>query len=148
RDPGGFREHDELAHGPTMPSRATDCKNVTMRGAPGLDGARRRPHHFPLMSRASRMPTVMRRIAGLLGPLLGVVLVSSLVAVALHHHDDGAVGHSCAICSVGHAPATPAAAAVSASTPRLLPGRVEAARAEAPLAPRTRATASRAPPLA
>lgn len=101
------------------------------------------------MIRASRVPTaVMRRVAGLLGPLLGAVLASSLIAVALHHHDEGAVGHSCAICSVGHAPAAPATTAVSAASPRRLPERVEAARAQAPLAPRALATASRGPPLA
>jgi hypothetical protein len=91
---------------------------------------------------ATRRPGILPSIT------LCVMLLLSGVVGALHHHGESAAGHACAVCTASHAPAVPTVAAASSSTPALLPGRVEAPRAELPPAFRVVAIAARAPPLA
>lgn len=90
----------------------------------------------------------LRRLAGILGPTLGIVLVCSLVVAGVHHHTGSSEGHACAVCTASHAPAVTTVAAAGSPTPALLPGRVDAPRAELPLQVRVVAIAARAPPLA
>ena len=87
-----------------------------------------------------------RRSARLLGPVLGLLLASSLVVTALHHHGESAPGHACAVCNVGHAPAVTTVTATGASALAPRAERVGAPRAELPPSPRIAAIAARAPP--
>jgi hypothetical protein len=97
------------------------------------------------------MTTVLatqRRLARLLGPVLGLVLATSLVVTAFHHHAESATGHACVVCSVGHAPAITTVTATGTSAPAPRAERVDAPRAQLPPAPRIAAIAARAPPSA
>jgi hypothetical protein len=89
-----------------------------------------------------------RRIRAFPSITLCVVLLFSGVVGALHHHGESAAGHACAVCTASHAPAVPTVAVAGSTTPALLPGRVDAPRAELPPQIRAVAIAARAPPLA
>lgn len=89
-----------------------------------------------------------RRIARLLGPVLGLLLASSLVVTALHHHAETSSGHACAVCNVGHAPAVTTMTATGPSAPAPCAERVVAHRTELPPPARIAAIAARAPPSA
>ena len=77
--------------------------------------------------------------------LSGAVLLLGLVAGVLHHHvrEDGS--HSCAICSLSHAPATTTAIVVG-NAPAVHCERVAVAPLAAPAASRPSSASSRSPP--
>jgi len=92
--------------------------------------------------------SALRRLAGCMSPLLGLVLACALVVTAFHHHDENLARHACVVCSAGHAPAiTPTAATVS---PAPAPRAERIIHAPAWTAPQARvlAIAARAPPAA
>ena len=90
----------------------------------------------------------LRRHSRFLGPALTLVLVLSGVVGALHHHEASAAGHACAVCTASNAPAVTTLPTAGSPAPSLLPGRVDAPRAELPPQIRVVAIAARAPPLA
>lgn len=77
--------------------------------------------------------------------LPGILLLLGLVAGVLHHHarEDGS--HSCAICSLSHAPATITVAIVG-SAPAVRCERVVVAPLGAPVASCPSSASSRSPP--
>jgi hypothetical protein len=77
----------------------------------------------------------------------GAVFLLALVAGAVHHHVNGGGARDCAICSLGHAPVTPAAA-VAAEAPALRSEHVVVEPQERPRPARIAAAPSRAPPSA
>jgi hypothetical protein len=90
----------------------------------------------------------LRRLSGLLSPVLGLALACSLVVTAFHHHEEGAARHACVVCSAGHAPAvTPTA---STGSPVPAPRAERIARTPAWIAPQAcvPAIAARGPPSA
>ena len=90
---------------------------------------------------------IARRLAHLLTPVLGLLLLAVLFVGGTHHHDDGRQ-HVCAVCSVGHSPAVAqqitAHARAAAGPARLL----HASVTDAPRQARSQTALSRAPPLA
>jgi hypothetical protein len=89
-----------------------------------------------------------RRLARHLGPVLGLLLASSLVVSALHHHEGSTSGHACAVCSVGHAPAVTTVTATGTAALAPSAERVVVRRTELPPPARLAAIAARAPPSA
>jgi len=101
------------------------------------------------MLRSLRAPTaLLRGSAGLLGPVLSVLLLGVLVVGSVHHHSDSASDHACAICSASHVPAVVTVAGSAVATAFTPSGRVSVQYAAAPTAPRVAAARSRAPPAA
>jgi len=94
------------------------------------------------MTRPRKTPRLLLRGLALLS---GAVLLLGLVAGVLHHHlrEDGS--HSCAVCSLSHAPATTTAVIVG-SAPAVHHERVVVAPLGAPVASRPSSASSRAPP--
>jgi hypothetical protein len=90
----------------------------------------------------------LRRLAGLVSPVLGLALACSLVVIAFHHHDENPAGHDCAVCSAGHAPAVTPASSTRAPVPAPPAERVAASLAWIPLQARVAAVAARGPPAA
>jgi len=90
-------------------------------------------------------PKKLRLLLRGLALLPGAVLLLALVVGVLHHHvrEDGS--HSCAICSLSHAPATPTAVAVG-GTPAVHFERVVVTPLAAPVASRPSFASSRSPP--
>ncbi len=92
--------------------------------------------------------TNLRRLAGILGPALGIVWLCSLVAVGVHHHAGSTEGHACAVCTASHAPAVTTVAAARPSAPAPLRERVASPLAQQPPQIRPVAVATRGPPTA
>jgi hypothetical protein len=90
-----------------------------------------------------RLPT--SRLTRRLLLLPGLLLLLALVAGGVHHHarEDGS--HACAICTLSHAPATAAVAAIEPA-PTLHVERVATPSAEAPRSTGPVSPSSRAPP--
>ena len=122
-----------------------DCKAVTCGARSTLDADAAPAHHHPAMATVTAS---LRRSSGLLSIALSFLLVLTGVVGALHHHGDSAAGHACAVCTASHAPAVTTLPAAGSPTPSLLPGRVDASRAEHPPQIRVVAIAARAPPPA
>jgi len=94
------------------------------------------------MTRPRKTPRLLLRGLALLS---GALLMLGLVAGVLHHHarEDGS--HSCAICSLSHAPATTTAIIVG-SAPAVHCERVVVIPLVAPVASRPSSASSRSPP--
>jgi hypothetical protein len=92
-----------------------------------------------------RPPKTPRLLFRGLALLFGSVLFLGLVAGVLHHHlrEDGS--HSCAICSLSHAPATTTAVIVG-SAPAVRRERVVVTPRSAPVASGPSSASSRSPP--
>jgi hypothetical protein len=90
-----------------------------------------------------RLPT--SRLTRRLALLPALLLLLGLVAGGVHHHarEDGS--HACAICTLSHAPATAAVAAIEPET-TTLSARVTLPAAVAPRAAGPVSPSSRAPP--
>jgi hypothetical protein len=94
-----------------------------------------------------RAPTaLLRGCAGLLGPLLSVLLLGVLVVGSVHHHSDSASDHACAICSASHVPAVVTAAALPTTAPARSPERVEPVCPDRPASTLAATVAARGPP--
>jgi len=119
-------------HGPRTSPRLTETRQPRILWARGTQRVTTPPKTLPLLLRG-------------LAILPGAVMLLALVAGVLHHHvrEDGS--HSCAICSLSHAPATPTAVAVG-SAPAVHFERVVVAPPAAPVASRPSSTSSRSPP--
>jgi hypothetical protein len=94
-----------------------------------------------MSTRSKKLSLVYRGLA----LLPGAVLLLGLVAGVLHHHASEDGSHSCAVCSLSHAPATTTAVIVG-SAPVVHYERVVVAPLAAPVASRPSSASSRSPP--
>jgi hypothetical protein len=88
----------------------------------------------------------LRRLAGLVSPVLGLALACSLGVIAFHHHDENPAGHACAVCSAGHAPAVTPASSTGSPAPAPPAKRVAASPGWIVPQARVAAVAARGPP--
>jgi len=97
-------------------------------------------------------PLGLRRDRPPRAPSFGVAVLAALVLVfglgvtAVHHHEREDGTHPCAICSLGHAPAT-VAADIGAAAPhrrieRIAPAPLASPRSAGPASPKSRAPPS------
>ena len=80
-----------------------------------------------------------------LAPVLGLLLLVTLLAGGAHHHVDDP-GHGCAVCTVSHAPAVAADIAAPAAVPETNGRTLHAPAADAPRPIRVETASCRAPP--
>lgn len=90
--------------------------------------------------------TRLRRRAGRMAPVLGLLLLSAWFIGASHQHADSAVHARCAACTVAHAPALSASDATEAVRPASCVERLNAAPADAPRTWTRTLASPRAPP--
>ena len=128
-----------------MPGRVMDCKGMTGGSRSRLDPGPRCADDSIVVTTAL---ATLRRLTGLLSPVLGLVLMCSLVAVAFHHHNERAAGHACVVCSAGHAPAVTPMASSGSPVPAPRAERVVASPARTAPQAWVAAPAARGPPTA
>jgi len=91
--------------------------------------------------------STMRRLAGTLGPVLGLVLACALFVTGVHHHGDASSERSCAMCIASHAPAVATIAVVASAAPTRVTEHLAPVIVDPPCARATRVASSRGPPL-
>jgi len=89
----------------------------------------------------------LRPLARFSAPVLGVLLLASVVLGALHHHTDGLDHRECAVCTVSHAPGLPTVGVAAPSAP-LTFERIIATSAPTPRPAAPSVVSCRAPPSA
>lgn len=87
------------------------------------------------------------RVSSGIVALLGLVLLAGWLAIGLHQHESGDVGHSCAVCCAGHTSAVSVASILLALPHEPVCRALGTAQAEGPLEAPLLDHRARAPPL-